>query len=138
MRPSPLDLKAITAALQAFARDQLGGRLIVKLTLELHDGGTLALPLSPLVEPGTTAVVPETEAFVPTAFQVAILDALDGKALRTDALAAAVGDRSRLFRHPGGLKELKDQGLVANHHRLGFYRVDAPPEALAEKIEETE
>ncbi len=32
------------------------------------------------------------QTFVPTPFQQAILDALEGKALRTDALGAAVGD----------------------------------------------
>lgn len=67
--------------------------------------------------------------FVPTPFQKGILKALDGKALRTEALADAVGNRSRLFRHPGGLKELRERGLVSHHQRLGYYRADAlPPE----------
>jgi hypothetical protein len=72
----------------------------------------------------------ESSPFVPTAFQQDILDALEGKALRTDALAARVGDRSRLFRHPGGLKELQEQGRVAHHKRLGYYSVESPPPGL--------
>jgi hypothetical protein len=66
------------------------------------------------------------EAFVHSPFQDSILAALEGQALRTDALGAAVGDRSRLFK-PHGLKELREEGLVSWHSRLGFYRVDAPP-----------
>jgi hypothetical protein len=69
-------------------------------------------------------------AFVLTPFQQDILDALDGKALRTDALGHAVGDRSRLFRRPGGIHELRERGFVHHHHRLGFYRPDAPPPEL--------
>jgi len=40
-------------------------------------------------------------------------------------LPAKVGDRRRLFK-AGGLKELKEIGLVAHHRRLGYYRPDAP------------
>ena len=75
-------------------------------------------------------VVVHFDHFLPTPFQQAILDALEGKAMRTDALGAAVGDRSRLFR-PGGLKELRERGLVDHHERRGFYRPDSPPEELA-------
>lgn len=70
------------------------------------------------------------ERFLPTPFQQAILDALDGKALRTDALAAVVGDRPRLFRPKGGIKELQEHGMVAHHQRRGYYRPDAPPPEL--------
>lgn len=71
----------------------------------------------------------EPEPFVPNEFQRQILEALDGKALRTDALAGAVGNRRRLFKHPGGISELIEEGLVANHPRCGYYRPDrAPPE----------
>jgi hypothetical protein len=67
--------------------------------------------------------------FVPTPFQKGILHALDGQALRTSDLAHKVGNRRKLFVHPGGLRELQAQGLVAHHHRLGYYRPDAPPPA---------
>lgn len=72
----------------------------------------------------------QQEPFVLTVFQRAILEALEGRALRTRALGAAVGDESRLYK-PGGLKELREHGLVKHHSRLGFYRVDAPPEELS-------
>jgi hypothetical protein len=90
------------------------------------------------VEPGTvssaaaTLQKAPTESFVPSPFQDSILAALEGRALRTDALGGAVGDRSRLFK-PHGLKELREQGLVGWHSRLGFYRVDAPPPQLSEQ-----
>lgn len=75
----------------------------------------------------------EEKPFVPTAFQADILDALDGKALRADALGHKVGDRSRLYRRPGGLHELREEGLVCLHKRLGYYRPDAPPPELEEE-----
>lgn len=71
------------------------------------------------------------EPFVPTPFQAGILDALEGRALKTEALAAEVGDRRRLFK-PGGIKELKEKGLVKNHSRIGYYRPDAPPPEIEE------
>lgn len=67
--------------------------------------------------------------FVPSPFQAGILKVLDGKAMRTDALGAAVGDRSRLFKD-NGIAELREKGLVAHHPRLGFFRPDAPPAEL--------
>lgn len=70
----------------------------------------------------------EPPSFVPSAFQCAILRALDCRALRTDELGRIVGDRRRLFRHPGGLPELQDEGLVAHHRRIGYYRPDAKPD----------
>lgn len=71
------------------------------------------------------------EEFVPTEFQMDVLAALEGKALRADTLGHKVGDRRRLYRHPGGLRELTERGLVAKHPRLGYYRTDAPPPELA-------
>jgi len=72
----------------------------------------------------------EDLSFVPTPFQKAILDALDGKAMKTDQLGHAVKDRRRLFKE-NGLAELMDLGLVSNHSRLGYYRPDSPPEELS-------
>lgn len=68
--------------------------------------------------------------FVPTPFQKGILQALSGQARRTDDLAHKVGNRRKLFIHPGGLRELQEQGLVGHHKRLGYYRPDAPPPVL--------
>lgn len=73
----------------------------------------------------------EVKPFVPNDFQKGILAALQNKALRTEALGNAVGDRRRLFRDPGGLPELQEAGLVASHPRLGYYRPDAPPVGIA-------
>lgn len=71
--------------------------------------------------------------FLPNGFQIGVLNALEGRALRTDALANELRcSRSQMFRHPGGIKELRAQGLVDNHPRLGYYRVDAPPPELSE------
>lgn len=66
--------------------------------------------------------------FVPTPLQRAILDALNGQALKKDALAKAVcgGDDSRLYK-AGGLKELRERGLIEHKHGVGYYRPDAPP-----------
>ncbi len=75
---------------------------------------------------------PVQNAFVPNAFQKAILAALDKKGLRTDALAAKVGDRRRLFKDPGGLPELMEEGMVAHHKRIGYYRTDSPPQDLTQ------
>jgi hypothetical protein len=81
---------------------------------------------APNREPAPAAPPPPAR-FVPTPFQKGILEALHGQALRTDDLAHKVGSRRKLFTHPGGLRELQEQGLVGHHKRLGYYRPDAPP-----------
>lgn len=83
----------------------------------------------------STIPVAEDSAFVPTAFQQDILKALDGKALRTDALAAKVGDRRRLFKDPGGLPELQEHGLVSHNRRVGYYRPDSLPPELTQAVD---
>jgi hypothetical protein len=89
----------------------------------------LTVPPAPRGPPG---ISDDTgDFFSPGEFQVAILTALEGKALRTDALAAATKeDRTKLFRK-GGLKELQEAGLVKHHESYGYYRPDAPPAALS-------
>jgi hypothetical protein len=73
----------------------------------------------------------DAATFLPTPTQQDILAALDGRALRTDALAhRADCNRRSLFHDPGGLPELQRRGLVAHHRRIGFYRPDAPPPEL--------
>ena len=105
------------------------------LIIELRSGRKFTMPFPesfPLVNEGPPPQEPEEDdwqPFQPTAFQKGILKALDGKAMRTDALGAAVGDRSRLFRK-GGLNELKDRGLVEHNSSIGYYRPDAPPPGL--------
>lgn len=140
--PSPRhpDLRPLFLAACDWVERNLGADIpILQVTLHLGHGlAPVTLPVPPRAclegrpADGPDCVPargPEADpSFVPTAFQEAILTALEGRALRTDALGHEVRDRSRLFRHPGGLKELREQGLVAHHPRLGYYRPDAPPE----------
>lgn len=125
----PLDLVELQRALQAWADQVQPGWTEAIITLKVADGTPLRLPFRRSAMPASRPVDTEM-AFIPNPFQQAILDALEGKALRTDALGAAVGDRARLYR-PNGLRELRDHGLVAHHERLGFFRPDAPPDELA-------
>jgi hypothetical protein len=70
--------------------------------------------------------------FEPNALQADVLCALEGKALRTDALAREIGcDRTQLFRKPGGVQELREHGLLDNDPGHGYYRPDAPPAELS-------
>jgi hypothetical protein len=64
-----------------------------------------------------------------TPMQRAIMKALDGRALKADALAKEVagGDRRRLYKK-GGIKELRENDRVVNKRPLGYYRPDRPPE----------
>jgi hypothetical protein len=66
-------------------------------------------------------------------YQKAILDALDGCALKKDDLALAVFRASdqgnRLYRE-GRLIEMRTEGLVAHMYGVGYYRPDAPPPNL--------
>jgi hypothetical protein len=65
---------------------------------------------------------------VPAPVQRRILKALEGKALKADALAkvACGGDRSRLYKK-NGLKELRADSLVMHKHGVGYYRPDKRP-----------
>lgn len=99
------------------------------------DGVTdlIKIPVLPSCCPATTSaqLPPAVEQFLPTEVQACILEALAGKALRTDALATAAGvNRSQVFQKPGGIRELMERGDVAHHKRAGYYRPDAPPDDL--------
>lgn len=75
----------------------------------------------------------DENTFVPNPTQEAILTALQGKGLRTDALASKCDcNRRSLFKDPGGIPELQEEGLVAHHPRVGYYRPDAPPPNLSQ------
>jgi hypothetical protein len=70
------------------------------------------------------------EIFIPTVIQKLILEALVGKAMRTKALVEVVKvDQGQMFRE---MKELRRRGSVLHHTRLGFFRPDFPPPALAD------
>lgn len=70
------------------------------------------------------------KVFVLAAFQKGILQALEGRALRVQALGEAVKSVRRLYNDPGGLKELVREGLVQYHPRIGYFRPDMPPPDL--------
>ena len=95
-------------------------------------GGSTTVPESP--GDLTSTEDRADEVFVPTPFQKGILDALDGKALRTDSLGNKVGDRRRLFKQ-GGLKELRERGLVGHHDRLGYYSPGRAAARAARRLE---
>jgi hypothetical protein len=70
---------------------------------------------------------PGAGVFIPTPLQEAILQALNGKALKKEDLADDVKiDPSRLYR-PGALQELRKSGKVEHKRGIGYYRPDAPP-----------
>src|SRR5262249_21906949 len=102
-------------------------------TLVIHIRGRavpVQLPVPPALVVNGRAVGPPP--FITTSFQDDILEALDGRALKTDALGAAVGDRGRLYR-ARGLKELREKGMVCHEPGVGFYRPDAPPKEWGTK-----
>jgi hypothetical protein len=66
--------------------------------------------------------------------QKAIMDHLDGKAMRSRALAKALHiDQPSLYKRDG-IKELMANGLVKTHRKIGYYRPDAPPSEHADLI----
>jgi hypothetical protein len=87
------------------------------------------------LEAGLQRLLPKApEPFVPTPLQKKILEALDGRALRSEPLANEIKtDKRKLYRQGknlGPLDELEKYGLVTKHRRLGYYRPDRPPPGL--------
>jgi hypothetical protein len=80
---------------------------------------------------------PHSKPFVGSPLQVAIYKALDGRALKKQALACEVcgGEGTRLYK-PGGIKEMMAGEFVVNKPGLGYYRPDAPPPGLVISSEE--
>ncbi len=129
-------------AVHKFVAANWPGRLAARVLIQLHETAEpISLPVPPprpaaVSAAGATPKGPQ-DVWIPTDYQAAILEALEFRALHTDALVAAVGgDRRRLFRRPGGIHELRDHGLVALHRQLGYYRPDAPPAELAAEDED--
>jgi len=123
-------LAELAAAVRQFCAENMPGRTVLSVRIyTLEDQQPLQLPVPAI----PTRAQQLADAFVPTPLQQEILNALEGKALRTDALANKLGvERSRLFQKPkGGIMELKKEGFVESHPRLGYFRPDAPPPELA-------
>jgi hypothetical protein len=120
--PRNTDEALFDAARAHVARLYGEGRRPVKLVLTLDTGEKLKMPVPVPFAPAPLA----RPAFIPTDAQQAILDALAGRALTTDALAAAADvDRRTVFRV---LPELRERDLVRHTPRLGYWRPDLPPD----------
>jgi hypothetical protein len=120
--PKSLSTDELLETVRIWAAAKHPGRLVTRVRIDLHDGGRFdaAMPVAAAPDPGSLL----------TPVQEAILEALDGAAMRADELGAVIGDKRRLY-HPGGIKELREQGLVDLHRQLGYYRPDSPPPQLA-------
>lgn len=115
------ETESLFAACRAFVGRFYPGLAVEEVALILNTKSKVRLPVPPCLCGPNDAQL--------TDLQTAILEALAGKAMRTDELAAEVGgDRSRIFKK-GGIKELVGQGLV-KHGRTGYYRPDDPPDDL--------
>lgn len=109
----------------------LAGLNLVPYCIEVYVRGHLEpLPLAILEAPPEKTPSP-LRAWRPTPFQTAILIALAGKAMRSDPLGKKVGSRRNLYKHPGGLLELRQRGLLRLDRDYGYYRPDAPPPELS-------
>lgn len=141
----PFGLPELASAVRQFLAENLPGRTPKRVCIfTFEDAEPLSVPVQACAPAPPQAATPATPTaataataaniFVPDTYQLAILEALDGKALRTAKLASATGgDERRLFRHPGGLRELREHGLIESHPRLGYYRPDSLPPQLIEE-----
>lgn len=123
--PAP-SLPEMLATVRAFVSASLPGEEADEVIVLFRSGHRLRVPMSAGI--GAAAAPPAGAQFTPNDYQCEILMALEGKALRTDALAERTSQNPRRLFKPGGLKELQDAGLVAHSSRLGYYRKDCPPD----------
>ena len=141
-KDDPASRVALIDAARSLVRKLYGvGEQILRITIRTKSRIRIRVEVPEGRRPTRTAeqrpAVPRSPAtpFVPTPFQKGILQVLAGQALRTDDLGRKVGNRRKLFSHPGGLRELQEHGLVAHHKRLGYYRPDLPPSILEDSPE---
>lgn len=115
-----MNTEAMLAAVRAYVAANYPDQLCTEVRLKLTRGK--------IVLPMPTTIPAARRLFIPTQAQQDILEALDGKALTGDALAAKLDvDRRGVMR---SLAELREHGLVENRQRVGYYRPDAPPPEL--------
>lgn len=129
---------ALIEAAQALTLSLYGNvEHLARITIRLKSGDRIRVDIPDEESTGqpSSSLLPPS-CLVPTPFQQGILQALNGQALRTDGLAHKVGNRRKLFIHPGGLRELQDHGMIAHHKRVGYYRPDALPPVLRD-VEKT-
>lgn len=134
--PAP-SLPEMLATVKAFVQASLPGEEADEVVVLLRSGKRLRVPFSAGIVAAAPCAEPGASAFNPSEFQADLLAALEGCALRTDALAAKADcDRRRLFR-PGGLKDLQAAGWVAHDPAAGYFRPDVPPEGLRGRERDT-
>jgi hypothetical protein len=108
------------------------GTVATRLSLRLADGRKLIVPISD-IEATVSDPTPVNgpPVFVPTRLQKAILSALDGKALRKEALAEAceLKGAPQLYQD-GGINELRNLGMVYRHRRFPARPREAPLECV--------
>ena len=77
------------------------------------------------------AAMLDSRQWSPSELQLEIWQALEHRSMTTDGLEQAVSvSRPTLFKKPGGLPQLLEQGLIHNDRAHGgYYRPDAPPES---------
>lgn len=125
----PTDELVIEAVREHVLR--LGGPSWVPESVVINVRGVsspITLPVPPAAPAPAAPAEPDgpDRAFKPSSFQDRILDALAGKLLTADGLAAAGVDRRKLYR-PGGIRDLMAAGWVRKHEGGGYWMVDDPP-----------
>ncbi len=129
MNQPPPDNRQLFTIVQAWIAQNYPGEQGEELLIRLRGRQRplrLPVPLNLSAGAGGESAKP----FEPSAYQLGILDALAGKCLKVEQLVAIVKDRPKLYRDPGGIKELERHGLVAHDKRRGYYRPDAMPDEM--------
>ena len=137
--PRRLSLEDVLQTIRDYMDENFPDEPVRRVILHFGDGRRIdqAMPRAPRTAtpapgPASAAAPPVLPPFEPNEMQAAILESLAGVAMRTDALADATGyNRCSLFRKPGGVAELQEQGLICHSKAAGYYRPDAPPENLS-------
>jgi hypothetical protein len=123
----------LAAVVRAWVKQHSPGSGKVHIEVDLTDGNVdrLAVDWKPAATANVGARVSADPLadFKPTDAQLAVLEALECKALKTPQLEAATGlEHSHLFKALRGLRRpLLDPPLVDIDKKLGYYRPDAPP-----------